>query len=176
VPVFVGAVYYLEPGETCTRVFETARKAEREYDEAGFIRLRGVPNEEPLISVGMAEAGCKPIADDGTVKVDAMYWKKAKINIPEGKSEVTMHDGSILRPVLLHFNCSFAERPPYTSGALALKLAGMHYWPKLLAEIAGTFVCLFPFYLRQTLLNIFRPLYRKLFGFRKIGKSRRMLI
>ena len=174
VPVFVGAVYYFEPGKTCTRVFETARKAEKEYDEAGFIRLRGVPNEEPLISVGMAQAGCKPIPDDGEVKVDAMYWKEVKINLLKGKSQVACPDGRRASPFLLHFNCSFAERPPYTNGVLALKLASLHQWPMLPAEIAGTLVCLIPYHLRQTVLNVFRPLYHKLFGFRKVRMSQRI--
>ena len=158
------------------KVFEPARKAEKEYDEAGFIRLRGVPNEEPLISVGMAHAGCKPINDNGAIKVDAMCWKEVTINLLKGKSQVTFPDGRRVSPVLLHFNCSFAERPPYTNAVLALKMACLHQWPMLPAEIAGTFVCLFPYCLRQTILNVFRPLYHKLFGFRKIKKSHRMPI
>ncbi len=176
VPVFVGAVYYLERGETCTRVFETARKAEREYDGAGFIRLRGVPNEEPLISVGMAQAGCKPIADDGAVKVDAMYWAKTKVNLLQGKAEVTMQDGAILRPVLLHFNCSFAEKPPYTNEAKTLKLACQYRWPPIVAEIAGKVWYLVPYLLRQGFLKCLRPLYRAIFGVRKIRPSPRIPI
>jgi hypothetical protein len=176
VPVFVGAIYYLEPGETCTRVFEAARKAEREYDEAGFIRLRGVPNEEPLISVAMAQSGCKPTADDGVVKVDAMYWEKAKMNLLQGKAEVAMHDGPILRPILLHFNCSFAEKPPYTNEVKTLKLASLYRWPPIVAEIAGKVWHQVPYLLRQGFLDCFRPLYRAMFGVRKIRPNPRIPI
>jgi hypothetical protein len=174
VPVFVGAVYYLEPGEVCTRVFDAARRVEKEYDEAGFIRLRGVANEEPLISVGMAQAGCKPIADDGAVKVDAMYWEKTKMNLLKGKAEVTMHNGAILRPDLLHFNCSFAEKPPYTNEVKTLKLACQYRWPPIVAEIAGKVWHQVPYLLRKGFLDCFRPLYRRFFGFRKVKLSPRV--
>lgn len=174
VPVFVGAVYYLERGETASRVFETARKIEQEYDKGGFIRLRGVPNEEPLISVGMAKEGCEPVPDDGGIKVDAMFWKKAEMSLLRGESKVTFPERRQACPALLHFNCSFSEKPPYTNGVLSLKLASLYRWPRLPAEIAGTLVCLLPFLLRQMLLDIFRPLYRRIFGFRQIKKSQRM--
>jgi len=174
VPVFVGAVYYLEPGEVCTRVFDAARRVEKEYDEAGFIRLRGVANEEPLISVGMAQAGCEPVVDVGTVKVDAMYWKNVRMNILEGKAEVTMHDGAILRPDMLHFNCSFAEKPPYTNQVKTLELARLYRWPPFLAGAVGELCCLLPYVLRQAFLDCFRPMYRLVFGFRKIKPSQRL--
>jgi hypothetical protein len=174
VPVFVGAVYYLERGQTASRVFETARKIEREYDDAGFIRLRGVPNEEPLISLGMAKEGCQPVLDNGDIKADAMSWTKVEMNLLKGEVQVTCPDKRLVFPALLHFNCSYSEKPPYTNSVLSLELFSLCRWPKLPAEIAGTLVYLFPYLLRQTLLNIFRPLYRRAFGFREIKKSARM--
>lgn len=174
VPVFVGAVYYLELGAAASRVFETAREIEKEYDAAGFIRLRGVVNEEPLISVGMAQVGCRPLADDGALKVDAMYWKSVRMNILEGKAEVTMHDGAILRPDMLHFNCSFAEKPPYTNEVMTLKLACLSRWPPFLARAVGKICCYLPHVIWQGFLDTFRPIYRRFFGFRKIKISPRI--
>ena len=174
VPVFVGAVYYLELGAAASRVFETAREIEKEYDAAGFIRLRGVPNEEPLISVGMAVEGCATVPDDGAIKVDAMYWKNVRMNVLRGKADVMMPDGMMRRPALPHFNCSFAEKPPYISEVMALKLACLDRWPSLLAEFTANFIRKFPYLLKQAFLNSFRPLYHMLFGFRKIKPSPRI--
>ncbi len=174
VPVFVGAVYYLEPSVTCTRVFESARLAEQEYDKAGFIRLRGVPNEEPLISVGMAKEGCKPIADDGAVKADAMYWKKAKMNLIKGQAEVAFQDGRKIRPAILHFNCSFVEKPPYINEVLLTKLVRKYKTPRLIADLYVTLTCLIPYNLIKKIKRTLKPAYFKLFGFRKVTQSKRM--
>ena len=174
VPVFVGAVYYLEPGETCTRVFETARKAEGEYDEAGFIRLRGVPNEEPLISVGMAQAGCKPIADDGRVKVDAMYWEKISLSLITGKSEVLMPKMGLVQPALYHFMSSWAEKPPYNTQVMLIKLVKQYKLPYCLSITLVNMTILYPNIIYQMLKKTLRPMYRKIFGVRKIKASLRL--
>ena len=67
VPRFNGGVYYLERGETCTQVYDTARALLPLYGEIGFELLRGAPNEELLVSLAMALHGQKPVAEDGTI-------------------------------------------------------------------------------------------------------------
>lgn len=66
-PRFNGEVYYLERGRICEKVYETARELERRYDDIGFVRLRGHPNDEVLVSLAMALHGQEPIPERGDI-------------------------------------------------------------------------------------------------------------
>lgn len=66
-PRFCGGLYYVKKGTVSEEIFRQARQLEGRYDELGINRLRGVPNEEPLIGLGMALAGQRPLPEDGSI-------------------------------------------------------------------------------------------------------------
>ena len=81
-PRFNGGIYYLEPGPTCTAVYEAARQLLPRYDELGFVRLRGSENDEVLMASALAIHGIAPLVEDGlidTVIRQLMSGKEAMI-------------------------------------------------------------------------------------------------
>lgn len=188
VPVFVGSIYYLEKGETCKRVFSFAREVEQYYDQAGFVRLRGVPNEEPLVSIAMARNMQEPLGEDGTIKADAMMWSVIKCNVLEGIVETTFTntdydlirgvkretcpDLLISKPKILHFNDRFTTFPPYTSEVMAMALVKRLGLNKTISRGIARLSQEYPYWLETKLKNTFRPLYRRFLGTRNIHSAR----
>src|ERR1700744_4065020 len=74
-PKFNGGVYYLEKGEKATQVYSKARELENSYDETGFVRLRGRPNDEVLIAAAMALNSQTPIPDDGNTFAELLNFQ-----------------------------------------------------------------------------------------------------
>ncbi len=184
VPVFVGGIYFLRRGKTTRRVFSTARSCFAAYDEDGFVRLRGVPNEEPLIGVGLASFGQKPLRDDGTIKADAMfYYNRTRMNVLKGTALLTgggrcpsvfwtLETPQSANPALVHFNASYAEQPPYTSETATLRKVALK-WPCFAARLYAYLVTTLPFFLTSAAKALLRPIYRVLFGFRSVRTSSR---
>lgn len=185
-PVFVGGLYFVRKTETAQKVFDVARRCETNYDENGFVRLRGTPNEEPLIAVGMAIWNQVPLEDDGTLKADAMlYHNCAALNVFRGIARLTgggrkpsptwpLRSPPTAMPAVVHFNASFAEHPPYTSQAEILRRVFADGWPIWLATVYARTMFSTPFVLRQFMKTMFRPVYRSIFGKRAIKPSRRV--
>lgn len=183
-PLFVGAIYYVEKGPTCSRVFETARALEEQYDEIGLSRLRGVPNEEPLIALSMALHEQRPLPDDGTIKADAMNFPSG-IEIDVFKGYAAFHNqtnrfrgtsGLITeaRPVIAHFNDRFAEIDPYTHESARLQKVYGSGWPLWAAGAYAKVRHTFPQCAIHFLKDKFRPAYHQLVGIRKVKESTRI--
>jgi hypothetical protein len=180
VPVFVGAVYYVENSGTARKVFETAREVRDRYDKAGFVRLRGLPNEEPLISVGMALHDQTPIRDDGTIKADAMHFgDKMCIDVLDGKSyfrgnseRTTAWGVQEAEPIIAHFNDSYAEKPPYIREQAKLKKIYQYGASQIWASTHAALTQSLPFHVTETVKDLLRPVYRALWGSREIRNER----
>lgn len=182
VPVFVGSVYYFRHDAICRQVFDKARAILPFYNEHGFVRLRGVPNEEPLLSVGMACFGQEPIADDGLLKADAMNFEDSiAIDIFTGKvafngsgSQKTSWGVTHATPVIAHFNDAYAEGPPYTREQSKLKQVYQHGWAEQTASMYAWCRHQLPHSIMSRAKEVGRPLYRALFGAREVKKSPRL--
>jgi hypothetical protein len=181
---FVGGIYYLEPGPRCSAVFDEARALEREYDELGLVRLRGVPNEEPLLSIAMVRHGLEPVQEDGTIKADALcYPSVIEVDVFRGAARLENDPADPLgfrhwetdeaRPVIVHFNCSFAERDPYLREVERLRRVRGAGWP-LAAATAYAWAAALPRAFASRAKDVLRPMYRRLFGTRPIAASPRM--
>ncbi len=187
VPVFVGAIYFVRKTMVAERIFAKARQLQDSYDDLGFVRLRGVPNEEPLLGVGMALFSQRPVPDDGTVKADVMcYYDRPQVDITRGRAYLTgggrmpsdfctLTCPNVAEPALVHFNASFAEHPPYTSEVLRLRLGREYRLPAILARIASFAVADLPHSITRAVKNTLRPIYRRWFGIRPVKESRRIV-
>ena len=183
IPKFVGALYYLEPGKTARDVFETARQLEARYDEIGMVRLRNRPNEEPLLSLAMALHGQHPIRDDGTIKADAMHYLdgievdvfkgRAVFSNTRGRVNTTSPGLDVARPVVAHFNDSFAQGIPYLREAKRLDLRLGRGWNGPAADLYAGITQTLPHESRRIVKDVLRPMYRSLFGTRKVKTNPR---
>lgn len=186
VPRFCGGIYYFKKGEIGREVFEKARQLERRYDELGLVRLRGAPNEEPLIGLAMSLAGQHPIPEDGTIKAEPMYFsERAELDVFSGKARLFNRKGQPklypswkipdeVFPAVVHFNCAYAEQPPYTTEAMRLRKVRQNGWSLWLATAYAYFMCLLPYTIREKTKNVLRPFYRSLFGYRAVRPSKRI--
>lgn len=181
-PRFVGGVYYLEKSPITEKVFDFARSLKPRYDELGFIRLRGVENEEPLIALGMAKYNQKVVPEDGSIKADRMFFKYCRTNILSGKAifwnEDTYPEKVYFKikqanPLIGHFNASFAENYEYSSENHRLKLRSLGL-PTVLSNLYTDIFILFPGKLQAIFKEALRPVYRIFFGFRSVKKSKRI--
>lgn len=186
VPRFCGGIYYLKRGPVSASVFETARQLEQRYDDLGIARLRGVANEEPLVALGMALHHQEPIAEDGTVKAEPMFFSGlTEIDVFAGYARLSnaplvpkpspeWQIPTEARPAIVHFNASFAEHPPYTVEALRMKLVMQKRWPLVLATLYAKATRGLPFSVVQKFKTTFRPFYRNYFGTRRVKSSPRI--
>jgi hypothetical protein len=183
-PRFVGGVYYLEKGEVSSKVFEKARELEPRYDDIGLARLRGFANEEPLIAIAMAICGQSPIAEDGRIKADAMSFTfREDVDVIKGRAALFNKEGGPFptrvtlteaHPLIVHFNCTFAERHPYPRETFKLEKVIAKGWPKWLASVCAGLSRSAPQKATQVFKDLFRPAYRKVFGVRGVAPSKRI--
>lgn len=184
IPRFVGAMYYLEKGSVSDAVFRTARETEPRYDEVGLVRLRGKPNEEPLVSLAMALHDQHPVPDDGTIKADAMHYPDG-LEVDVFAGTATFHNTSglvtntspqllVARPVVAHFNDAFAEALPYTREARRLDLRLGRGWNGRLADAYAAATETLPRAGVGLAKDTLRPLYRRLFGVRDVKVNPRV--
>ncbi len=183
---FCGSVYFFRKGKKCSDILAYARELEMQYEELGLVKLRGVPNEEPLLGLAMAKFGEEPIADDGTIKTDLMFYNGSlKLDVFGGVAEVSkgIIDSKLdeewnipvrAQPKLVHFNASWTQLPPYTSQSTCMRLVGVNHWPKLLAIIYVKLLIEYPHTTWSGLKNILRKPYHFLFGYRKVQRSDRL--
>lgn len=184
VPVFVGATYYFEKGEVAKTVFEDARRLEAQYDEIGLVRLRDRPNEEPLISLGMALNGEQPVPDDGMIKADAMHFPdQIAVNVFKGKALFANTSGHVQntspsvrlsQPVIAHFNDSYAHQLPYTREARRLEAIVGHGHPQFIGDAYAAITESLPKTVMSTCKDTLRPIYRKVFGVRRVKQNVRV--
>jgi hypothetical protein len=186
VPRFCGGMYFFKRGSISKRVFQTARDLEKRYEELGLVRLRGVPNEEPLIGLAMAMADQHPIPEDGTIKAEPMFFTgKTDLDVFRGIAHLSNLQSKPrlspewkipdeARPAVVHFNCSFAEQPPYTTEALRLKKVICDGWPIPIATAYAWLRCTLPYSIEHGFKGALRPLYHALFGHRAVKPSARL--
>ena len=172
VPVFVGAVYYFERGLVADKVFGRARQLVERYDELGFVRLRGKPNEEPLLSVAMAENNQAPIPDTGDIKADAMDCEEFECEVLAGSRRVVSRALGRVEPAIMHFNDSFTATPCYGAQMIALRLQGRLRLPRAIASALGTLAWGLPRSLWMKMKDRARPTYRRFFGVRRVRSVR----
>jgi hypothetical protein len=184
-PRFNGGVYYLEPGDRCARVYETARELLPRYDEIGFRRLRGFPNDEVLISLAMALTGETPIPDHGDI-MNSLLAGPAGLDIDVFKGEALLHNPrghphynewygmEELRPKLVHFLGSDSNTYPYGQEIIRLRLVFERAIPCWLATIWSKITFSWPWLVGDALKRLFRPLYHTIFKPRRVQPSARL--
>lgn len=186
VPRFCGGMYYFKKGKISKQVFEKARELEKRYDELGLIRLRGVPNEEPLIGLAMAMADQHPIPEDGSIKAEPMYFSaRTELDVFAGKARLfNRPDQPKLKPewnipeeacpAVVHFNCTYAEQPPYTTESARLRKVLLDRWPLPMATLYAKLMYTTPFMILEQAKEMMRPIYRRVFGVRKVRPTLRI--
>ena len=185
VPRFCGGLYYLRRGKASEAIFQKARELEGQYDQLGLGRLRGLPNEEPLVGLAMALAGQRPVPDDATIKAEPMFFSgRTELDVFAGTARLFNVPGrprpypewkipDEAHPAIVHFNCAFAEQPPYTTEALRLEKVLKDRWPLPFATAYAGLKCTLPFKVQERVKSRLRPCYRALFGTRPVRRSAR---
>jgi hypothetical protein len=183
---FNGGVYYFEHGEAAERVFERARRLVDRYDELGLVRLRDCPNEELLISIAMGLEGCSGIPDDGDIhgelfaspkllEIDVLAGRALLSNPPPGdpahRPGYPVRD---TRPVIVHFLGDFTSKWQYRSQARMLDLVSRQGIPAWLARSWVGLSYRLPCMWLERTRSAIRPLYRRVFGYRRVRFEERM--
>lgn len=184
-PKFNGGIYYLESGVKVNEVYATARELESKYDEIGFVRLRNRPNDEVIMALAMQLHGQTPVIDDGTIlsdpqacpgpyQVNVFSGKRTLVNPPAPHpSHQIWYPFEKVSPLVVHFLGTFTQHYPYRREAYRLQ--------KAFAKNADNFTAIkslllieYPERIKIILKNISRPLFRLLFGARKVKDSPRV--
>lgn len=184
-PKFNGGVYYVERGERSRRVYETARQLEPLYDDIGLQRLRGKPNEELLMAIAMAIHGESGIAEDGSIMaeplnfasglwVDVLGGRARLLNLPEHPQYRPHWPLREARPLIVHFLGSFTDRGPYAVEEMRLDRVMARGWPAWAATLLATATRRLPYLATESLKNLLRPAYHRLFGYRPVPVSERI--
>ncbi|MDB5150379.1 MAG: hypothetical protein JWQ57_4399 [Mucilaginibacter sp.] len=186
IPKFNGGLYYLEKGNKATEVYTTARELEKEYDELGFVRLRGRPNDEVLMALAMQLHGQIPIIDDGTImsdpqacpggyKIDVIKGKRWLIN-PRAPHRLhqSWYPFQKVSPAIVHFLGHYTQHYPYKREEYRL-IKSAHQQLNSLAEIKALFIIQYTEQIKNFIKSVFRPIYHQLFGTRKIKQSERIV-
>ena len=186
IPKFNGGLYYLEKSETAAKVYAKARDLEPKYDEIGLVRLRNKPNDELLMALAMALYNLTPLEDTGNYMNDPLACPgKFQLNVFKGQSKLinppfpnplhqSWNPNHIVNPIIVHFLGYYTNKYPYTREAFKLKLVFQKGYNILLASMISAIVISIPFFIIESSKNLFRPLFHKLFGYRKIKKSNRI--
>ncbi len=184
-PKFNGGVYYIENGYKAEKVYEMAREFEKQYNEIGFVRLRGRPNDEVAVALAMAINHEQPIADDGTLMSDPLSCPgKFTTDVIKGKTALfnppipsPLHQENYpfehVQPVIIHFLGSETQSYQYKADVYRLQ-AQVKKIPAGLTAIIALINIELPMQLKTGLKNILRPVFKSLFGNRKIKISERI--
>ncbi|MBT2562801.1 hypothetical protein J7E50_24050 [Pedobacter sp. ISL-68] len=183
-PKFNGGIYYLENNAKAKEVYETARDLEKRYDEIGFKRLRNRPNDEVIMALAMQLHQMQPLIDDGTTMSDPQACPGGyKIDVVSGERWLInpskphpLHQDwypfEKVQPLIFHFLGYYTKHYPYQREVFRLEhfLNQKLNW---LTELQAKFEIEWPEKIKISVKNTFRPVYRKIFGIRKIEKSER---
>jgi hypothetical protein len=179
-PCFNGGLYYLEKGDACTRIYETARALLPRYDTIGFKPLRGSPNEEVLLSLALAMHGEKPIADRGDIMNTVLAGPGGvEVDVFRGHSLLrnpkkinSWYEYEEMRPRIVHFLARNTSAWLYRQEITRLQLVQERGWPAWLATVWTKMSSSFPARAWICFKNFLRPVYRVVFGLRSIRSSR----
>ncbi|MNK18488.1 hypothetical protein D3C87_366950 [compost metagenome] len=184
-PKFNGGIYYLEKGKAAADVFSTARTLEKRYDEIGFVRLRNNPNDEVLMALAMQLHGHTPIPDDGMAMsdpqacpggyaIDVIRGNRWLLNpAPPSPKHQDWYPFLKVSPVIFHFLGYYTQHQPYKREAYRLEMMAknrLNHFTEAYAVLKFTL----PDFFKNKLKDNLRPLYRFLFGVRKIKPSNRI--
>lgn len=185
-PKFNGGIYYLENGEVAAGVYETARELEKKYDEIGFVRLRNRPNDEVIMSVAMQLHQMEPMIEDATIMSDPQACPgKYKIDVIKGRASLenpayphakhqSWYPFHKVSPLVFHFLGYYTHHHPYKREVYRLEKAihdELNWGTELVAKLSIDL----PELIKNKFKNTLRPIYRLLFGTRKIAKSERII-
>lgn len=185
-PKFNGGIYYLEKGLAATKVYETARALECQYDEAGFVRLRNRPNDEVLMALAMQLNNQTPIADDGSilgefvnfasgVKTDLLNGIAELYNTPNHKRYNKHWPLTVGKPLVVHYLGHHTQLLPYIKEVKQLKYIFEDNRKEAAARRLAFLNVTVPVRIKLRLTDILRPIFRVLFGTRQVKKSERMI-
>lgn len=183
---FNGGIYYIEKGEMATEIYDLARELEKKYDEIGFTRLRGKPNDEVIMALALQLKGQTPIPEDGTIMsdpqacpggyhIDVINGNRWLMNPP---APHPMHQAwypfQKVQPLVFHFLGFYTNHYPYKREAVRLEKA---FLKKLnpLSELLIRFKVEYPERIKNVVKDTFRPLFHKIFGVRKVKISDRIV-
>jgi hypothetical protein len=184
-PKFNGGIYYLENGSRAKKLYELARQLEQQYDEIGFVRLRNRPNDEVIISLAMALNGETPVIDDGTIMSDPLSCPgKFKTDVLKGKAllqnppkpsplHVDWYPFENVCPLIVHFLGHHVQSYQYKKDAYRLsklQQSGISFAEKLKSDL----LIEWPMRAKAGFKNALRPLYKLIFGNRRIKPSERL--
>ncbi|MBX7093193.1 MAG: hypothetical protein K1X56_00605 [Flavobacteriales bacterium] len=117
-----GGVYYFKKNDTAAAVFSNAQKLIEAYDTIGIARLRGQVNEEPLMSLSMAQFGLSPINDNGKGMRTPVGQKGVfRMDILKGYCSFLKHNIKV-EPVIMHFGGGYPEAFHYRREVLKMKI------------------------------------------------------
>lgn len=184
-PWFNGGVYYLEVGEACTRVYEMARALLPQYDELGFVPLRGGPNEEVLMSCAMARLGHKPVPERGNImndlhaargglEIDVFKGRAVLRNPKSHPNHNPWHEMEEMKPRLVHFCGADMRTYPYWREISRLAHVEQRRWPVWFATLWVSISFSLPSIISSRTRDLLRPVYRFFFGSRPIGINERL--
>ncbi len=183
-PKFNGGIYYLENDDKAAEVYQLARQLETQYDEIAFVRLRNRPNDEVIIALAMALNDESPVADDGTIMSDPLSCPgKFSTDVIKGKTSLynppkpnPLHKDwypfETVHPLVIHFLGHHSLSYQYKKDAYKLQALQLN-------KLGGNKIAAFlnielPMRAKEFLKNLFRPVYKLIFGTRGIKQSERL--
>jgi hypothetical protein len=182
IPKFNGGLYYLEKGAKSDAVYAEARRLLPQYDALGLTRLRDHPNDELLMAAAMARDGLEALPDDGTFLSDPQACPGAmQLNVLSGRrvlrnppSPSPLHRDwypfEAVSPAIVHFLGHWALGHAYRTEVRRLSLAAAGA-PRVLADLLATATVRWPGEADQRFRDTFRPMFRRVFGTRRIRST-----
>lgn len=179
---FNGGVYYVTKTAQAHSIFSFARKLEPQYDEIGFMRLRGQVDEELLIGASLALHGVLPVHNDGRFYADFQWWPNLqRLNVLKGRCTMTnppaphpkhqaLFPAAEAHPAIVHFLGHHVESPEYRQAQVSLQYRSTPFGNVL--GLVGSA----PAYLNRAIRNVCRPAFHKLFGVRRVKRTDSRLI
>jgi hypothetical protein len=129
-PMLNGGLYYFKKSALAKEVFERAQRLAHAYDALSLFRMGdGHQNDEPLVSLAMAQVG---LAATDDASLDVMYTVEESIspihiNVLAGECRFVWHAGRLVTPVIAHFVGHGVRRYEYRREALRLEVASRGY-------------------------------------------------
>lgn len=185
-PKFNGGLYYVEPGPLCESVYARSRALESHYDHLGLIRLRGLPNEELLLAISMGLAGLRARPDSGTIYGDLFICPLlTRLDVVKGLVRLSnpgpahpLHRVGYpeieIEPKIVHFLGDFTTKWPYRTEELTLTLMSRWGLRASLARLLARSLYKVPAALMERTKDLLRPVFRRLFGTRRVKRSERI--
>ncbi|MFI5140684.1 MAG: hypothetical protein ACHQIM_22895, partial [Sphingobacteriales bacterium] len=149
-------------------------------------RLRGRPNDELLMALAMELNQQVPVPDDGSIlaefvnfqsgiKSDLLIGFAELYNDPVNPAYKPDWPLTLARPVVVHFLGHYNQVMPYIKETKQLQYLYANKWSPGMAKFITFLQVTLPFETMLYIKNKFRPLYRSVFGLRKIKKSERIV-